>query len=82
MSASRNTVKKYAFDTRAEKHIIVNGQLMVIHRGGIGGATKGKSEVLQGVRWTTSERKNLQRSNSTGLMDGLNCGALGFTQAE
>ena len=50
ISASRNTVKKYAFDVKAEKHIIVNNQLMVIHRGGIGGAIKRKSKVLAGVR--------------------------------
>lgn len=50
ISASRNTVKKYAFDTRAEKRIIVNNQLMVIHRGGIGGAIKRKSKVLVGAR--------------------------------
>ncbi|EMZ5446372.1 protein ninH [Providencia stuartii] len=50
ISASRNTVKKYAFDVKAEKHIIVNNQLMVIHRGGIGGAIKRKSKVLAGAR--------------------------------
>lgn len=50
ISASRNTVKKYAFDVKAEKHIIVNNQLMVIHRGEIGGAIKRKSKVLAGVR--------------------------------
>ncbi|EPJ3765498.1 protein ninH [Providencia stuartii] len=50
ISASRNTVRKYAFDVKAEKHIIVNGQLMVIHCGGIGGAIKRKSKVLAGAR--------------------------------
>ncbi|WP_336195339.1 hypothetical protein [Providencia stuartii] len=46
IGANRGTIRKYAHDANAESHVVINGRLMVRHRGG----ARWESKILPEVR--------------------------------